>query len=146
MLPKKHLFYLVFLLCNPLLVSVSNEHLDINHPWQGYWRFAKEDFKTKHPWWPNFVINKALKTRLFLSKETFIQYSEPSKIYGKPRKISSILKKGPDQWLFTRKEKSQSIKFTFSKVTDIWIYTEGKKVYQLIKDSKEDTLHWKNKN
>ena len=127
-------------------VPASNKEDSLNksEQYEGHWRFVKEDFSKRHPFWPNYFIKKALKTRLYLSKDKFIQYKDPNTLHGKPKDIISIVEKKDNHWEFKRKDSDNIVLFTLTKKNGIWIYREGKKEYQLKKDSPDLHLKWKN--
>jgi sensor histidine kinase YesM len=111
--------------------------------YQGYWSFVREDFKKRHRFWPSWMINKAMNTRLYLSDDFFIQYSNPKKTYKEPRPIRKIVQQGEQSWTFVREEGGKQVSFELKKEGELWIYRENEKVYQLVKNSPEDVLAWK---
>jgi hypothetical protein len=111
--------------------------------YEGYWRFVKEDFRARHPWWPGWMVGKALKTRLFLSKDVFIQYKSPTEKHGEPKKITFLEQSSPEMWEFGRQESDGILTFSLTKSEQGWVYREGKTEYLLRKESPQEVIKWK---
>lgn len=124
--------------------SLTHDSLkDNRESYEGYWSFVREDFKKRHRFWPSWMISKAMKTRLYLSQDFFIQYSNPNETYKEPRPMKEVIPHEDQGWKFIREESNAEISFTLKKEGDVWIYRENEKVYQLVKNSPEEVNRWK---
>lgn len=109
--------------------------------YRGHWRFVKEDFSKRHPWWPGFMIKKALKTRLVLSDEHFVQYLKPGEMHGQPREIIEV-KALAEGWSFLRVEKGDEVSFRIIPRGERWFYIEEGKEYEVVKESEAEVKTW----
>jgi hypothetical protein len=113
--------------------------------YEGYYRFVRDDFKKRHRFMLNFLVNKALNTRLCVKNGKFIQYISPKKTYKSKRKIISV-KNINGSWHFERMEGNKKIMFSFIKEKNKWFYVENKLKYQVIKDNEKEHNDWVNNN
>ncbi|MBF0197073.1 MAG: hypothetical protein HQL32_05160 [Planctomycetes bacterium] len=99
--------------------------------YQGKWSFVKEDFKKVHPWLPNSLINRALRTRLVLKEDSYAQFDHNGKLMKSIRELKVLKKKSESHWLLQRKEGNKQIEFEVYFKDSKWFYLEGKKTYQI---------------
>lgn len=111
------------------------------HGFEGSWRFDKEDFSKRHPFYMDWMVRKALNTRLVLSSEFFIQYRSPGQLHKSKRSIIEV-EKLEQGWRLTRKEGDAHITMTLTLENDRWIYREADMEYQLHRDHPEEWQRW----
>lgn len=115
---------------------------DADNGYQGYWRFVKEDFSKRHPFYLSFMINKAMNTRLYLDDQVFMQYVKPKKLHKSAESLIKVKKDSDRGWSFVRKNKGGLVEFQIVLEGQKWYYREGKMEYQLIKTTEKEVEEW----
>lgn len=113
---------------------------------EGYYRFEREDFRRRHPLMLGFMVNKALRTRLHITGDHYIQYITPDKLYKDRREVLEVSPTSEQTgWRFVRLESGRQISYTMTpQGQNRWLYKEGDKEYLLIKCSDQEVADWKN--
>jgi len=139
----KIFFVLSFISVAPIVWS---DETSKNQGYQGYWRFVKDDFSKRHPFYLSFMINKAMNTRLYLDDQVFIQYVKPQKLHKPAESLIKVREEMNGGWSFVRKNMDGLVEFEIVLEGQKWYYREGKMEYQLIKTTEKEVEEWEKQN
>ena len=128
------LHYVYILYTHFFILGIGSFEATAAEDFIGTWKFDRQQFSKQHPFYPKFIVDKAMKARLVLTKQTFTQYkNNDTKLY--PKEKLKLLRYSNSEWVFQRENQSGNVKeFRITKTDGDYYYHEKNKTYLIHRD------------